>query len=658
MKIVHALLLASLAALMLAPFPTPWLSGEGKAVQTDREKARPLKAPKPREAWNFAIYGDRTGGPREGLEVLRQAVKDTALLDPDLVMTVGDLVQGYNTRAPWIEEAKEFKGIMDALPMPWYPVAGNHDIYWRGPGRPPKAHEADYEEHFGPLWYWFGHKNAAFIVLYTDEGDPKTGRKGFRREQHIQMSERQIDWLRKTLEQTKRYKHAMVFLHHPRWLSDVYTNTNWPRVHDMLAKAGNVRGVFAGHIHRMLYSGNRDGIEYHVLATVGGHLNANLPQAGFLHHINMVSVREDGLKMSSVPVGEVFDPKSMTPEKLAAAQAVLDGLSPVFAKALALPWTTDVEGEAAVAIKNPSAAAMRLTLHVEPGKGPWIFSPRRAEALIPAGETRTLRFAYHGSKAKAFGAYAAPRLRAHIQLEGKDFRLSFPEESFSFKLELGEAPPSLLLAGPGAANGVLNLSGNGACVAVPGLKLDGGPFTIEGWLRSEDLSQQASFLSKTESSAFGLVLNQNEPAGLVHIGGSYVIVRSARRLKPETWHHLALVYDGTALRIYVDGALGGSEKASGRWRTNSLPFYVGADPGRQGQPTRPLKSALIDEVRVSNTARYKGAKFTPARRWQRDEKTRLLLRFDRDIGPMVLDHSGQGAHGERRGEARCVMDAR
>ena len=143
-------------------------------IHTSRENGRPLPLTKGEDAFQFAIYGDRTGGPAEGIEVLRQAVKDTNLLDPDLVMTVGDLIQGYNEPKEWMKQMEEFRGVMEDLNMPWYPVAGNHDIYWRAPAGapkpPPQEHEDNYEEHFGPLWYWFAHKKNGFLVLYTDEG--------------------------------------------------------------------------------------------------------------------------------------------------------------------------------------------------------------------------------------------------------------------------------------------------------------------------------------------------------------------------------------------------------------------------------------------------------------------------------------------------------
>ena len=176
-----------LAACLLAVASAPF-AGDDRSVRTDRPGARPLPLPKGDDVFHFVIFGDRTGGVDAGLEVLEQAVVDTNLLDPDLVLTVGDLVDGYNDTPDWLRQTRDFLGVMKDLRMPWFPVAGNHDIYYRGDNKPEGEHEANYEKHFGPLWYWFEHKKTGFLVLYTDEGNLETGEKGYSRPDLVQMS--------------------------------------------------------------------------------------------------------------------------------------------------------------------------------------------------------------------------------------------------------------------------------------------------------------------------------------------------------------------------------------------------------------------------------------------------------------------------------------
>ncbi len=199
---------------------------------TNRD-AKKLALPGEQDAFTFAIFGDRTGGLTSGVSVLADAVRDTNLLEPDLVMTIGDLVQGYCGKAPWRRQMREYRRIMDNLLCPWFPVAGNHGIYWRGDNKPEGEHETNFEKYFGPLWYAFEHKNSWFVVLYSDEGDPLTGQKNFNKLECQTMSPAQFEWLDGILTQAKDADHVFLFLHHPRWINKKYGD-DWDQVHRRL----------------------------------------------------------------------------------------------------------------------------------------------------------------------------------------------------------------------------------------------------------------------------------------------------------------------------------------------------------------------------------------------------------------------------------------
>ena len=82
-------IMTALSSLILVLATAAWAGPSG--VMTDRPTPLPLSTPVQDDAFLFAVFGDRTGGPPEGVKVLVQAVADTNLIDPDLVMTVGEV---------------------------------------------------------------------------------------------------------------------------------------------------------------------------------------------------------------------------------------------------------------------------------------------------------------------------------------------------------------------------------------------------------------------------------------------------------------------------------------------------------------------------------------------------------------------------------------
>ncbi len=285
-------------------------------ILTSRTSSVTLEIPQEQESFSFAIVGDRTSGKDSGLLILDSAVKEINLVSPDLVITMGDYIQGYGGEEQWLSEAQVYRDTISRLEMPWFPVAGNHEVYWRGSSKPQNEHEETYEKFFGPLWYAFEHKNSWFIVLFSDEGDQENfAGKNFSSPKSQLMSPAQTEFLKDTLKKAKNADHIFVFIHHPRWLgqSGIYNyGEDWDRVHEILKAAGNVTACFASHLHQMRFDGTRDGIEYYSLACVG----ANIPDEkidlskGYLHEYTLVSIKGGEYHIAAVPVETVFDPKT------------------------------------------------------------------------------------------------------------------------------------------------------------------------------------------------------------------------------------------------------------------------------------------------------------------------------------------------------------
>lgn len=604
------------------------------------------------DVFHFVVYGDRTGGLPEGIEVLKQAVTDTNLLDPDLVMTVGDLVQGYNETPEWLDQMREYKATMDALNMKWYPVAGNHDVYWRGEGPAPAGqHESDYEKHFGPLWYSFRHKNAGFIVLYSDEGDPVTNTKAFNVAALQNMSDRQLEFLDKALTDLKDADHVFLFLHHPRWIGGGYEGSNWPVVEQKLTDAGNVSAVFAGHVHHMRYDTTQSGIEYYTLATTGGHLSGDIPDAGYLHHLNMVTVREDRITVAALAVGAVIDPKQFTPEFL----AEVDTARKIRPQQKSSPLTIDADGscqgDVSIEIANPTEFPVAVTLMDDAATKSsfWISTLDHQHFEIAAGETKTVNYTMHRS-GTAGPIRDVPAMRLEVEAITSTARVRLPEVVTALKVVPGQVPADYF-KDPQDHCLIVTKESDAIRVDAKDVRMPDGPMTIEAWFSPTETAGNRGMIAKTETSEYALFSDEGAPQFSIYLDGRYVVAESKQPMKIGEWTHVAGVYDGTTVSLFVDGKLIDRneirrKKVDGQpqmvvQKRNNFPLYIGADPNNRGVASRSFLGK-IDEFRLSTAARY-AETFEPAKRHQPDPDTLLLFHLDRAIGPFVLNHGDHAA---------------
>jgi len=599
-----------------------------------------LPLPSEQDAFFFVVFGDRTGGPAKGVSVLADAVRDVNLLEPDLVMTVGDLVEGYTQEGRWLAQMREYKVIMNRLLCPWFPVAGNHDVYWGGPEdeKPVGENEAVYELHFGPLWYAFEHKNCWFIALFSDEGNPETGKKSFGRPECQRMSPAQFDWLAGILHKAEDADHVFLFLHHPRWLGGRYGD-DWDRVHDLLVKAGNVTGVFAGHIHHMRYDPH-DGIEYITLATVGGHQSGAVPSAGYLHEFHIVTVRKDQIAVAAIPVGEVMDPREITGEMqtecVELANQPLDINSDVM-----LARDGGGRGDVTTTLKNTTSRPIHATIMTDSRDARWMMKPDHHHIEIEPGAEHAFTFDIGRLGDSLDKAYRPLELAVQLEYLGPGFRYPLPERRVALPIAADIAEPP-----QPAEEHVLQLISRGAHARVPSSSVQApdGPLTLECWVWAKSFDRHAELLAKTESSEYGIYVREGRASFVIHLDGKCANASTKEPiLKPEQWHHIAGVYDGRFVSLYVDGQRVAQVKRSGKRTLNDLPLMIGAGVDGSGAADSLFRGA-IDEVRLSSVARYIGERFTPERRFAPDDDALLLLHMDDAGAHWLYDASPQQAH--------------
>ncbi|MEM8782750.1 MAG: metallophosphoesterase [Planctomycetota bacterium] len=608
---------------------------DGARFTTSR-RAAPLALPAEQDAFTFAVFGDRTGGPNEGIDVLAHAVADVNLIEPDLVMTVGDMIDGYNETPGWLEQMNQFKGVMNELRCPWFPVAGNHDIYWRDEEggeiqAPPGQHEKSYELNFGPLWYAFDHKGSRFIVLYTDEGDPETGQKAIRRPETQRMSPEQIAWLEQTLEGGKDAKHIFVFMHHPRWIGGGYGD-DWDNVHPLLVEAGNVSAVFAGHIHRMRYD-PRDGIEYVTLATVGGIQRGTAPKAGWLHEYHVITVRDDQIAMTAIPVGEAVDVRRVTGDVSLAVEE-LSNTGPAFAAPLDVADDGATETTVEITLTNPTGFDADFKVTPISDDSRWNVTPDHTHGRLPAGQTQTLAF-----RVSRLGGSLDDRTRPIFAEVGLD--LIADVTRFPIPASAHLVPGSLVLSAPPVPDAERVLRG-AATVPMAALGLESGPVTLECFVHPTEYDRRDGVVG---SPSLGFWFNRGRPVFYLFVDGRWVEAAYPPEDAPlelGRTYHFAGTWDGRTGRFFIDGQLIAEVEAPGELRVAGNPLTVGADTGRRGP--RNWLDGWIDGVRLSDTVRYIDEGFVPVRRATTDDDTLLLLHMDADQGGHLFDSSSQIAH--------------
>ena len=124
--------------------------------------------------------------------------------------------------------------------------------------------------------------------------------------------------------------------------------------------------------------------------------------------------------------------------------------------------------------------------------------------------------------------------------------------------------------------------------------------TVEAWVRPSRLGGWRTVVFKERGGGvvYGLSADQagGRPLGQVDIGGERNAVGSTS-LPLNVWSHLATTFDGSVVRLYVNGTLAGSSPFSGSMAASTGPLRIGGN-----SVWSEWFAGLIDEVRVYNRA--------------------------------------------------------
>ena len=202
-------------------------------------------------------------------------------------------------------------------------------------------------------------------------------------------------------------------------------------------------------------------------------------------------------------------------------------------------------------------------------------------------------------------------------------------------------------------NWALEFDGKSSGVHIPTLEYDGShPITMEAFVlprthaRSYIIrSARMGLMAADSGHLWQTNLIMHEPHALFQI--------SQTNTKERELLHLACVFNGQRLALYVNGKkclepiqrvsdeaneyLNEDELISGTLQSGN--YYLGSHKNEQE-----FFHGLIDEVRISNIARYT-KDFAPQKRFEPDEHTLALYHFDEGSGDVLKDSSGNGHDG-------------
>jgi len=298
------------------PEAKPWTSQE---IQND-----------PAE-FQFVVIGDRTGGANVQ-RTFEIAIAQLNLLQPEFVINVGDLIEGYSDdpaelNAEWDESDK----MLAKLNMPFVRTPGNHDIA-------NETAQQVWRDRYGASYYHFVYKDALFMVLDSEnpprvapEGikekleeynrlqteDPAKAQElleGFMKEesvimylaQVIEFGDDQKAWIKKTLADNPDVRWTFLFLHEPAWEKE---NKHFEEIQGMLKDRKHT--FLAGHLHYYDYD-LIDGTDHITMGPAGASLHHEGP--GNVDHLMWVTMTEDGPEIANVALKGIFNRKGVNPE--------------------------------------------------------------------------------------------------------------------------------------------------------------------------------------------------------------------------------------------------------------------------------------------------------------------------------------------------------
>ena len=200
----------------------------------------------------------------------------------------------------------------------------------------------------------------------------------------------------------------------------------------------------------------------------------------------------------------------------------------------------------------------------------------------------------------------------------------------------------------------LNFNGTNSYVRFPAINLSAtNSLTLEAWIRPVNISSNtySDIIRQQGSSNPDYLLAFQNHGTVLSFGVKTVsayqevhVPISASDFADGNWHHIAATYDGSAQRVYADGAqIDSVTNLSGNLTFTSTVADIGASPAGPSE----FFNGLVDEVRVWNVA-LSDAQLTQLLNNEvigNESGLAGCFRFDEGSGTLANDLSGNGHNG-------------
>jgi len=167
----------------------------------------------------------------------------------------------------------------------------------------------------------------------------------------------------------------------------------------------------------------------------------------------------------------------------------------------------------------------------------------------------------------------------------------------------GNSNTGTLFNGPawaaGQANGALSFDGVDDHVSIPNSPSlsPTNAMTLAAWVNTRDVAATQQIIGKYSGTLGGPYFLRVQNPGAIRFRAGGVNLTSGTVLTANTWYYVAGTYDGSQLRLYVNGTLRASVAASGAMADNGLNVNIGSLTNGGG-----YFKGLLDEVRLYGRA--------------------------------------------------------